>query len=58
MEKEELFHMERKLLILYNTMSDDAKIWFVAKAVELSERFPSADLRAEILQRHCQEVRH
>lgn len=58
MEKEELFHMERKLLILYNTMNDDAKIWFMAKAVELSEKFPTAELRAEVLQRHRQQVHH
>lgn len=58
MEKKELLHMERKLLILYNSMNEDAKIWFIAKAVELADRFPSADLRSEILQRHSTEVHH
>jgi hypothetical protein len=45
-------HMERKLLIFYNTMNEDAKIWFMAKAVELSEEFPTAELREAIMSRH------
>lgn len=47
-----LQHMERKLLIFYNTMDDEAKIWIMAKAVELSTIFPTDDLREAIIKRH------
>ena len=45
-------HMERKLLIFYNTMNDDAKIWFMSKAVELSDTFPTKEIRDAVIFRH------
>lgn len=45
-------HMERKLLIFYNTMDDEAKMYLMAKAVELSTIFPTAELREAIMMRH------
>lgn len=47
-----LTNTERKLVILFNTMTEDAQMWMLAKAVELSDTFPTIELREAVLSRH------
>ena len=47
-----LTNTERKLVILFNTMTEDAQMWMLAKAVELSDTFPSTELREAVMARH------
>lgn len=54
----DLTHLERKLLIFFNTMSPSAQIWLMAKAVDLSDTFPSVELREAIMSRHNSSAPH
>ena len=51
-KKMSLTNTERKLVILFNTMTEDAQMWMLAKAVELADTFPTRELREAIIERH------